>query len=124
MDPKKLDIRIEAFSKGGPVIATDITPAYPYVNGARDTTKITGQRVTAVFPANGYESQVVKVSTPLDNLSPLLERATPDKPVRVTFEGFTASIYSMRGDDGRWRTGISAKATGVKPVLDDDDIVV
>lgn len=124
MDLKKLDIRIEAFSKGGPIIATKSDPDYAYADGVRDNTKIKGRRVTVVFPGNGYESQVVKVNSTVDNLSTLLDRATPDKPVRVQFEGFSASLYSMRGDDGRWRTGISAKATDVKPVLDDDDIVV
>lgn len=124
MDPKRVLLNEEALSGGGPIIVTNTAPDYAYADGVRDTTKVTGRRVTVVFPANSYESQVVKVSNPVDNLSALLERATPDKPVRVTFEGFTASFYSMRGDDGRWRTGISAKATGVKPVLDDDDIVV
>ena len=125
MELKKLDIPVEAFSRGGQIIATEITKDFAYVDGVRDLSKVIGHRVTAVFPNNGYETQVVRVANPVDSLSALLDKATPDKPLYVKFIDFHASIYSMRGDDGRWRTGISAKASDVKPVLDDDlDIVI
>lgn len=124
MELKKLDLTIDAFSKGGQIIVTDIAPEYRYVDGERDLSKVIGLRVTAVFPGNGYESQIVKVSNPVDRLTVLLEKATPDKPLRVTFVNFHANIYTMRGNDGRWRTGISAKAEDVKPVDDDFDIVI
>lgn len=123
MNMKNLDIPIEAFTKGGNIIVTDVALDYAYKDGVRDMTKVIGLRVTVVFPGNNYDTQVVKVSNPVDTLSVLLAKATPDNPLYVSFTGFHASIYSMRGDDGKYRTGVSAKAEDVKPVLDDDLII-
>lgn len=123
MNMKNLDIPIEAFTKGGNIIVTDVAPDYAYKDGVRDMTKVIGLRVTVVFPGNNYDTQVVKVGNPVDTLSVLLAKATPDNPLYASFTGFHASIYSMRGDDGKNRTGVSAKAEAVKPVLDDDLII-
>ena len=40
----------------------------------------------------------------------------------LVFDGFTASVYTMRGEDGRWRTGVSAKAAAVRVVQAPDDL--
>ena len=78
--------------------------------------------MTVVFPGNGYDTQTVKVTDPTDRLSVLLDKATPSHPVYVDFDGFTASVYTMRGEDGRWRTGVSAKAAAVRVVQAPDDL--
>ena len=69
-----------------------------------------------VFPANSYDPEVVRGSDPTDRLSALLDKSAPTSPVYVDFDGFTASVYAMRGDDGRIRTGVSAKATAVRVI--------
>lgn len=124
MNLKNLDISIGSFSKGGSIIVTDVAPDYAYVNNERDLTKVIGLRVTVVFPGNNYDTQVVKVSNPVDRLSVLLAKATPDKPLYVQFINFHASIYSIRGDDGKYHTGVSAKASDVEPIFDDSEILI
>lgn len=124
MDVKNLGLTIENFTKGGRAIVASVAPDYEYKDGVRDTSKPIGQRVTVVFPSNGYETQTVKVANPVDTLSVLMDKVTDDKPLCVKFVDFTASIYSMKGTDGRWRTGVSARAADVKPVMDDDFEIV
>ena len=93
-----------------------MAPDYEYDADNRRTDKVIGLRVTVVFPGNGYDTQTVKVTDPTDRLSVLLDKATASRPVYVDFDGFTASVYTMRGEDGRWRTGVSAKAAAVRVV--------
>lgn len=107
------DIPLECLSGGGPAIATGTAPDYPYVDGTRDKSKVIGQRVTVVFPANGYEAQTVRVANPVDRLSAVLEQAK-GRPVYVSFTNFTARVYIMDG-----RVGVSAKADDVSVVPDD-----
>lgn len=122
MDIKNLKLTMDNLSNGGPVILQSVSPDYEYDADHKRTEKVIGLKVTVVFPGNGYNTQVVRVSDPTDRLSALLEKATPSAPIYISFEGFNASVYTMRGDDGRWRTGVSAKATGVRvvPGLHDD----
>lgn len=119
MNYRNLDIPIEALSKGGKIFVTEVTPDYPFVNGTRDTTKPIGQRVRVVFPNNNYEDQVVRVANTVDNLSALMKGRSSENPLCVEFVGFSAGVYSMKAKDGRWVTGVSAKAADVKPVFDD-----
>ena len=114
MQIRNLRLSLDALSHGGPVILKDVAPDHEYDN--RRTDKVIGLRVTVVFPGNGYDTQTVKVADPTDRLSVLLNKATPAHPVYVDFDGFTASVYTMRDADGRWRTGVSAKATAVRAV--------
>ena len=113
---------LDALSHGGPVILKSVAPDYEYDGDNRRTDKVVGLRVTVVFPGNGYDTQTVKVTDPTDRLSVLLDKATPSHPVYVDFDGFTASVYTMRGEDGRWRTGVSAKAAAVRVVQAPDDL--
>ena len=116
MDLKRLFLSLACFTNNGPIILQSVAPAYAYGPDRKRTDKIEGLRVTVVFPGNGYGTQTVKVSDPADVLSALLDKATPDHPVYVDFDGFSASVYTMRDADGRWRTGVSAKATAVRVV--------
>lgn len=116
MQIRNLRLSLDALSHGGPVILKDVAPDHEYDADNRRTDKVIGLRVTVVFPGNGYDTQTVKVSDPTDRLSALLDKATPAHPVYVDFDGFTASVYTMRDADGRWRTGVSAKATAVRVV--------
>ena len=92
MQIRNLRLSLDALSHGGPVILKDVAPDHE------------------------YDTQTVKVADPTDRLSVLLNKATPAHPVYVDFDGFTASVYTMRDADGRWRTGVSAKATAVRAV--------
>ena len=116
MNLKNLKLTLDALSRGGPVILKDVAPDYKYDADNRRTDKVIGLRVTVVFPGNGYDTQTVKVADPTDRLSAPLDKATPDHPIYVDFDGFVASVYAMRDADGRWRTGGSAKATAVRVV--------
>ena len=116
MQIRNLRLSLDALSHGGPVILKDVAPDHEYDADNRRTDKVIGLRATVVFPGNGYDTQTVKVADPTDRLSVLLDKATPAHPVYVDFDGFTASVYTMRDADGRWRTGVSAKATAVRAV--------
>lgn len=122
MQIRNLRLSLDALSHGGPVILKDVAPDHEYDADNRRTDKVIGLRVTVVFPGNGYDTQTVKVADPTDRLSVLLNKATPAHPVYVDFDGFTASVYTMRGEDGRWRTGVSAKAAAVRVVQAPDDL--
>ena len=122
MQIRNLRLSLDALSQGGRVILKDAAPAQEYAADNRRTDKVIGLRVTVVFPGNGYDTQTVKVADPTDRLSVLLNKATPAHPVYVDFDGFTASVYTMRGEDGRWRTGVSAKAAAVRVVQAPDDL--
>ena len=122
MQIRNLRLTLDALSNGGPVILKSVAPDYEYDGDNRRTDKVVGLRVTVVFPGNGYDTQTVKVTDPTDRLSVLLDKATPSHPVYVDFDGFTASVYTMRGEDGRWRTGVSAKAAAVRVVQAPDDL--
>lgn len=122
MNIKNIKLMMDNLSNGGPVILQSVSPDYEYDADRKRTEKVIGLKVTVVFPGNGYDTQVVRVSDPTDRLSALLDKVTPTSPVYVDFDGFTASIYTMRGDDGRWRTGVSAKATTVRVVSLPDDL--
>ena len=122
MNIKNLKLTLDALSHGGPVILKDVAPDHEYDADNRRTDKVIGLRVTVVFPGNGYDTQTVKVTDPTDRLSVLLDKATASRPVYVDFDGFTASVYTMRGEDGRWRTGVSAKATAVRVAQAPDDL--
>ena len=122
MDLKRLFLSLACFTNNGPIILQSVAPAYAYGPDRKRTDKIEGLRVTVVFPGNGYDTQTVKVSDPTDRLSVLLDKATASRPVYVDFDGFTASVYTMRGEDGRWRTGVSAKAAAVRVVQAPDDL--
>lgn len=121
MELKNIKLAFSCFSNGGAAILKEITPDHPYRDGKRVLEEIVGRKVTVVLPANGYDTLTVKVADPTDALSPLLGKATPDSPVHVAFDGFTASLYSMRGNDGQWRTGVSAKAEKVRVVQNPSD---
>lgn len=116
MDIKNLKLTLDNLSIGGPVILQSVSPDYEYDIDHKRTDRVVGLKIKVVFPGNSYDTQVIRVSDPTDRLSTLLDKATPASPVYVDFDGFTASVYTMRGDDGRWRTGVSAKATGVRVV--------
>ena len=122
MDLKRLFLSLACFTNNGPIILQSVAPAYAYGPDRKRTDKIEGLRVTVVFPGNGYDTQTVKVSDPTDRLSVLLDKATASRPVYVDFDGFTASVYTMRGEDGRWRTGVSAKAAAVRVAQAPDDL--
>ena len=122
MNVKNIRLSLESLSHGGPVILKSVAPDYEYDADNRRTDKVVGLRVTVVFPGNGYDTQTVKVTDPTDRLSVLLDKATPSHPVYVDFDGFTASVYTMRGEDGRWRTGVSAKAAAVRVAQAPDDL--
>ena len=122
MNVKNIRLSLESLSHGGPVILRSVAPDYEYDADNRRTDKVIGLRVTVVFPGNGYDTQTVKETDPTDRLSVLLDKATASRPVYVDFDGFTASVYTMRGEDGRWRTGVSAKAAAVRVVQAPDDL--
>ena len=122
MQTRNLRLALDALSHGGPVILKSVAPDYEYDGDNRRTDKVVGLRETVVFPGNGYDTQTVKVTDPTDRLSVLLDKATASRPVYVDFDGFTASVYTMRGEDGRWRTGVSAKAAAVRVVQAPDDL--
>ena len=122
MNVKNIRLSLESLSHGGPVILRSVAPDYEYDADNRRTDKVIGLRVTVVFPGNGYDTQTVKVTDPTDRLSVLLDKATASRPVYVDFDGFTASVYTMRGEDGRWRTGVSAKAAAARVVQAPDDL--
>lgn len=113
MNIRNIRLTLDNFTSGGGAILNSVVPDYEYDNDRNRTGKILGLKVSVVFPANAYDTLTVKVSDPTDRLTALLEKARPGSPVYVDFEGFTASIYNMRGDDGRWKVGVAAKATGV-----------
>ena len=116
MNIKNLVLTLDNFTKGGPVILQSVSPDYEYDADRKRTEKVIGLKATVVFPGNGYNTQMVRVSDPTDRLSALLSKSTPASPVYVEFDGFTGSIYTMRGEDGRWRPGVSAKASAVRVV--------
>ena len=122
MNVKNIRLSLESLSHAAPVTLRSVAPDYEYDADNRRTDKVVGLRVTVVFPGNGYDTQTVKVTDPTDRLSVLLDKATPSHPVYVDFDGFTASVYTMRGEDGRWRTGVSAKAAAVRVVQAPDDL--
>ena len=122
MNVKNIRLSLESLSHGGPVILRSVAPDYEYDADNRRSDKVVGLRVTVVFPGNGYDTQTVKVTDPTDRLSVLLDKATASRPVYVDFDGFTASVYTMRGEDGRWRTGVSAKAAAVRVAQAPDDL--
>ena len=112
MNLKNIKLDMENLSNSGPIIATDAKPAYEYKDGQR-LDKVTGLKVSVVFPGNHYDTLTVTVADPVDRLSAALETG---EPVHVVFHGFTAKIYVMNG-----RGGVSAKADKVQIV---DDTVV
>ena len=124
MDIKNLKLTLDNLSIGGPVILQSVSPDYEYDIDHKRTDRVVGLKIKVVFPGNNYDTQVIRVSDPTDRLSTLLDKATPASPVYVVFDGFTASVYTMRGDDGRWRTGVSAKATTVRVVSPPNDLDV
>lgn len=102
----------ENLTNGGGMIVTGVRNAYEYKDGER-TDKVIGLKVDVVLEKNNYDNLTVTVSNPVDTVSAVLEAA--DGPVHVTFEGFTARAYVMNG-----RGDVSAKATAVHVVKDDD----
>lgn len=125
MNVTDLTLKLDAFSNGGPVIATKSEPIHPYRDGHTVTDETTGQKVAVVFPGNNFQTQDVKVSDPTDRLSAALARATYAAPVYVDFDNFAAKVYVITDrTTGRTTVGLSAKATAVRivpaPVSDDD----
>lgn len=116
MDVKNLKLNQASVTNNGPIILQSVAPDYAYDADHKRTDKITGLKVTVVLPANGYDTLTVKVSDPTDRLSALLEKANFANPVYIGFEGFAASIYTMKDDSGRFRAGVSAKATAVRVI--------
>lgn len=116
MQVRNVKLGQDNLSNNGPIILQSVSPDYEYDADHKRTDKVIGLKVTVVFPANSYDTQVVRVSDPTDRLSALLDKSAPTSPVYVDFDGFTASVYAMRGDDGRIRTGVSAKATAVRVI--------
>lgn len=121
MNIKNLVLTLDNFTKGGPAILQSVAPDYEYNADHKRTDKIIGLRVNVIFPCNSYDFQVIRVADPTDRLSALLSKATPASPVYVEFDGFSGSIYTMRGEDGRWRPGVSAKASAVRVVPGPDE---
>lgn len=120
MELRNISIAFASFCKDGPAILTDVAPDHPYRDGKQVKEEVVGRKVTVVFPANAYDTLTVKVADPTDALTTLLRKATPDAPVYVDFENFSASVYAMRSDDGRFKTGVSAKADAVRVVPSSD----
>lgn len=123
MKISNIELTMDNFAKGGPVILTDFRPAYNYRDGQRVDTELVGRKATVVFPANSYDTLVVTVSNPVDAISPILAKATAENPVYVDFEDFQARIYTMQGN-----TGVSAKASAIRvvpaPGQIDDDLLI
>ena len=120
---RNLKLGFDSFTNGGPAILQGIAPAHPFRDGKQVKEEICGRKVTVVFPENKYDSLTVTVADPTDALTPLLDRATASAPVYVAFDGFSATVYAMRGADGQFRSGISAKADKVR-VVDASDAII
>lgn len=113
-DLTSLNIDLSTLANGGSVIATKIVPQHPFRDGHTVREEIIGRRVTVVFPAAGYQTLDVKVSDPVDSITPLLDKG---KTVHVDFEGFVGKIYDFPDKTtGARHLGISAKATAVRVV--------
>ena len=119
MKISNLDLKIENFAKGGPVILTAFRPAYNYKDGQKIETELVGRKADVVFPNNNYDTLTITVADPVDAVSPVLARASAANPVYVDFDDFQARIYVMNGN-----AGISAKASAIRivsPPVDIDD---
>lgn len=114
MQLKNIRHTLANFSLGGPVIATEVKPAYAYKEGQR-LDKVQGIKVSVVFPGNHYDTLTVTVADPVDRLSAVLDKG---ETVHVDFQGFTARVYAMDG-----RAGVSAKADSVRIIKDKEDIL-
>lgn len=121
MELRNIKLALANFTNGGPAIVTDVKPAYDFdkVTKQINREKIVGTKVTVTLPKNNYDKLTVTVSGP-DTLSARINNGETD--IAVDFEGFTASIYSMRGDDGKFRVGVSAKASKVVDAADFIDL--
>lgn len=107
-----LILTLEILSRGGPIYATKVAPAYQYLNGER-TDKQIGLKITAVFPENNFQTQVVTVASTVDPVSAALEKADAQHPVHITFEDFKARIYNRPDGKG---AAISARAEAVRVI--------
>ena len=99
---RNINLELKNFTNGGPVILQEVAASHPYRDGKRIMDEIDGRKITVVFPENKYDTLTVTVSDPTDALTPLLAKATAANPVYVDFDGFTATVYAMRGSDGRF----------------------
>lgn len=63
MNMKNLDIPIEAFTKGGNIIVTDVAPDYVYKDGVRDMTKVIGLAHRKKDPAPGVLVDMITSAT-------------------------------------------------------------
>ncbi|NBI11317.1 hypothetical protein D1641_15075 [Colidextribacter sp. OB.20] len=128
IDISKIPLTLSQFANGGPVIATGIAPINPFRDGHSVTEEVVGRKITVVFPDNGYETQEIKVSDPIDTLTPLLKEASFSNPVFVDFPGFVGRVYLIRDKiTGEKNLVISAKADRVRVVPapgSDDDLVI
>lgn len=123
MKISNVDLNLSNFTKGGPVILTDFRPAYNYKDGKK-LDELVGRKAVVVLPGNNYDTLTVTVADPVDFLSPILAKASADKPVYVDFDDFQAHIYVMNGN-----AGVSAKASAIRVVpapgtIDDDDLLI
>ena len=116
MQIRNLRLSLDALSHGGPGILKYVAPDHEYAADNRRTDKVSAPRGTVGVPGTSAAPPARTGGRPTDRLSVLLDKATPAHPVYVDFDGFTASVYTMRDADGRWRTGVSAKATAVRAV--------
>lgn len=124
-DISKLALPLSAFTGDGPVIATKIDAIHPFREGKSIAEEIIGRKVTVVFPGNGYEALEVKVSDPVDAISPLLKNATFMSPVYVDFDDFEARLYEMTDRETKSRRVVlSVKAKAVRVVSSPGEVVI
>ena len=123
MKISNIELNLSNFTKGGPVILTAFRPAYNYKNGQKIETELVGRKADVVFPGNSYDTLTITVSDPIDGISPVLAKATAEKPVYVEFDDFQARIYVMQGN-----AGVSAKASAIRivsaPGYVDDELII
>lgn len=122
MNPKKLQLKIENVTGGGPMILKRIDPIHPFRDGKSIREEISGRLVTVIVPENGYEPVSIEVTDPTDALSPLLTKATAASPVHVDFDDVTVTIGSKRGRrEGEWEQFVKITASAVKVVSNEID---
>lgn len=93
-------------------ILTSVSDDMEYVDG-KSTGKRFGTKYNVVCPKMQYLAVTVKVPDPV----PIVAQETldcADEPVLITFEGFAARLYSIRGE-----IGITCKADKAVLVLKD-----
>ena len=96
-------------------ILTSVSDDMEYVDG-KSTGKKLGTKYNVVCPKMQYLAATVKVP----NSDPIIAQETldtADEPVLITFEGFAARLYSIRGEMGLTCRADKAVLVGSKAVI-------